>query len=68
MMNVFELLKTGNFQAKVIKDICGFKQGQDVDMMLVPNNTVLVVDMETDYNKELNLDTHADYDKYFKIY
>lgn len=65
---VFELLKTGNFQAKVIKSVCNFKKGQNVNLMLVSNDMVLVSDIVTEYTEELNLDTHSDYDEYFKIY
>lgn len=67
-MKVFDLLKKGNYQAKVIKPILDFKEGSDVDLMLTNNDTVIVVDLETEYQEELNLDTHEDYDKYFKIY
>lgn len=67
-MKVFDLLKTGNFQAQVIKPVAGFKEGQDVDLALTNNEMVIVTELETEYTEELNLDTHEEYDKHFKIY
>lgn len=69
-MMVFEILKTGNFQARVLKDmhISGINKGADVNLQLTHNDYVLVSDIDGNPIDALNLDTHADYDKYFKIY
>jgi hypothetical protein len=68
MMKVFELLKTGNFQAQVIKNIAPFIKGEDVNIELTHNDMVKVFDMNETKYEEYNLDTREDYDKYFKIY
>jgi len=69
-VKVFDALSKGNYQARVIKDISPFKEGMDVDLMLTDQDTVYVVDIgeELGLKEEYNLDTHADYDKYFRIY
>lgn len=68
-MNVFELLKTGNFQARVIKSIAGFKEGMEVNIQLTNNDMVAVTDIETEsIYEEFNFDTHSDYDEYFEIF
>jgi hypothetical protein len=73
LKNVYKHLLEGNVQARVIKDIAPFKAGDDVDMQLFPNGMVAVSDIEERYATEIryeeyNLDTHADYDEYFRVY
>jgi hypothetical protein len=63
------LINEGNFQAKVIKEIAPFKKGQDVHLEATHNGMVSVMDIETEsICEEYNLDTHEEYDKYFKVY
>ena len=73
LSNVYKHLTEGNFQARVIRDIAPFKVGDDVDMRLLPNGMVAVSDIEERHAtviryEEYNLDTHEEYDKYFRIY
>jgi hypothetical protein len=74
LKNVWKHLTEGNVQARVIKDIAPFKAGDDVDMQLIDNGMVAVSDIEERYDtgelryEEYNLDTHEEYDEYFRVY
>lgn len=60
---VFELLKTGNFQAQLLMDCAPFRKGEDVNLQLISNDMVAVISMDEQLYEEYNFDTHADYDK-----
>lgn len=67
-VSTYEALEEGNMQARVIADIAPFQSGEDVHIQLIDNDMVAVTSIDERKYEEYNLDTHEDYDKYFRVY
>jgi hypothetical protein len=67
-MNTYEILQTGNFQARVLQDIAPFKSGEDVHISLASHGQVAVLSMDEQRYHVYALEDTREYDRYFGIY
>jgi hypothetical protein len=68
-MMIWNQLKQNNIKAEVKTNELGlgFIKNEIVNLVLISNDMVAISSLDNSKYDELNLDTHADYDYFFKL-